>query len=82
MDNFYNKELKQRQTALKRIQKTVGHMMLADKRSIGSQTDESLLEEWFKVREDEKPQSDDMSNFGRANSKINKKSTPGLLKYQ
>ena len=43
MDNFYNKELGQRQDALMKMQKTVGHMLLADKKSIGVQTDDSLL---------------------------------------
>ena len=56
--------------------------MLKGKRDAGSQTDESLIKEWLKVREDDTPQSEDMSMMGRAHSKTNARVTPGLLKYQ
>ena len=57
-------------------------MMLKGKRDAGSQTGEELIKEWLKVREDDAPQSEDMSMMGRTHSKTNARVTPGLLKYQ
>ena len=58
-------------------------MLLADKRAVGCQTDESLLAEWFKVREEDRPQEEEVSNYGgRSHSKMHIRKTPGLLKYQ
>ena len=56
-------------------------MMKSGKADQASQTDEHLLDEWFKQKEDEKPK-DEEEYHGRSHSKNNQRVTTGLLKYQ